>query len=143
MSEEKRRTVERLAPPLEVVLLDDIFRLQKDILEGINKLVKFERDTLPRGIPLSLDTSVSFGAISYFDFVNEKPFHRLVKVEIINDGPNDVVATVKVQDENPYEVEVEAEEVIPIETKTPRIERVDIRVRSSGDTATVRVVGLY
>jgi hypothetical protein len=135
MSESQRKKPERLAPPLEIVLLDEISGKLSDLISSLNSQV-------PRGVAIEWENTVTYSSSWFLDFVRDKPTNRLFKVDLINKGPNQVRARVRVLNQSPYEITVDSGEDISVDAKKAAIESVELYV-DSGNTADVKVLGLY
>ena len=128
--------IPRLAPPPEIRLLDDI-------LDALEELIQLTKTTIPKGITFEKEKTVTFAEPWKCGFIDSKPFHAVHRVETINRGPDEVHARVEIKgEETPYEITVDADEVIPVDVKRPAIKRVFFYV-DKDKTADVKVIGLY
>jgi hypothetical protein len=139
---EGEATVERMAPPISVVLLDEISIKLDRLLEAQSAVLETLRSQIPKGISMDWEETVTLTDPWYLDFLKDTPFRPLFRIEIINKGPDTVHARVKVREESPYEIDVETDETIPVDVKRAAIEYVNLYV-DRDKTATVKILGLY
>jgi len=142
---ERQRTVKlRDVPPeLTFITLDEIAGRLADLTELQQQILTLLREQVPKGITFDKKKTVIFAEPWKCGFINSKPYHPIHRVEIINYGPDPVHARVEIKDEeSPYEITVDADEVIPVDVKKPAIKRVFFYV-DKGKTAELKVIGLF
>jgi len=143
---ERQRTAKKLRdvpPELTFITLDEIAGRLADITELQKQILTTLREQVPRGITFEEEKTVTFLEPWKCDFINSKPHHPVHRIEIINRGPDEVHALVEIKDEEtPYEITVEADEIIPVDVKRPAIKRVYFHV-DKDKTADIKLIGLY
>ena len=145
MAKMERRTekLRNVPPELTFITLDEIAGRLADITELQKQILTTLREQVPRGIPFEKEKTVTFASPWKCGFIDSKPHHLVHRIEIINRGPDEVHALVEIKgEETPYEITVEADEIIPVDVKRPAIKRVYFHV-DKDKTADIKLIGLY
>jgi len=131
MSEDK---VKRLAPPMEVVLLDEIAGRLGDLFDLTRELVDTTKAEHPQGLMDQKIFTVTDRITTY------KTTHKWMSVYFFNYGPNTVY--IQTNDKGIPFIEILNEEDLDVDFKTAIIERVYLYC-DVGETARVKVIGKW
>lgn len=141
MSEGTQKRIERLSPPLEAVLLDEITIAVNNLSEGVNKLTKVVESTIPRGERPSFLRDITNELV---DIKASKYPYPWFSLQIFNYGPDPVYVGINKEPElDPiHGDELRVGETIEVDMKAAKIDKVYCQCLPT-QTAQIRIRGVY